>query len=153
MDLRLMKRLREVVDAYGANPARWPAEERTALEEASRADPGVLAEADEIDRVLALAAMPRGAADAQSRLLRTIANDKGRATDTVIPMPARRRAVRSPAWSWAAAAALAASLACGIYLGSLDSVSGLFDPNAAASDDPVDLAGLGDLSDYIEGEG
>jgi hypothetical protein len=52
MDSRLLKRLSEVVAAYGANPARWPKGERSRLEEAARENPRMLAEAHEIDRVL-----------------------------------------------------------------------------------------------------
>jgi hypothetical protein len=60
---------------------------------------------------------------------------------------------RSHAWAWAAAATLAASLAFGIYLGTLDTTDFLFSPDTAANDDPVDLAGLGDVSDYLEDQG
>jgi len=150
MDRALMKRLEEVAAAYGADPARWPPRDRTLLEEAARASPEILAEAAEIDRVLAIAAVPRPSPEAQARLVRAIAEDSRAAN--VIPMPLRRRD-RSPAWSWATAATLAASLACGIYLGTLDSLSQIFDPDASMSDDPVDLAGLGDVSDYLEDEG
>ena len=76
-----------------------------------------------------------------------IARERQAASANVVAMPVRRP---PPRWPWAAAAALAASLACGIYLGSLDSANALFDSSPAVSDDPVDLAGLGDISDYLE---
>jgi hypothetical protein len=148
----LLKRLTEVAAAYGADPARWPAAERARLEEAARARPDLLVEAGEVDHVLALAAEPRMSHDGEARLLAAIAQHVKPAGRNVVAMPARRSAGPRPmsGWSWAAAATLAASLACGIYLGSLDSTGFIFDPDAVASDDPVDLAGLGDVSDYLE---
>ena len=147
MNDALLKRLQEVCAAYGADPARWPEDERLALDEAARANPDALAEAREIDRVLALATAPKRSPYGQSRLIDAIARERRAEPTNVIAMPLRRR---RPRWPWAAAAALAASLACGIYLGSLDSANALFDSSPAVSDDPVDLAGLGDISDYLE---
>ncbi|MFV2035512.1 MAG: hypothetical protein ACC631_10490 [Halocynthiibacter sp.] len=48
------KRLRQVVDAYGADPRRWPADERLDLVEisASEADSDWMIEARALDRVL-----------------------------------------------------------------------------------------------------
>ena len=147
MDDALLKRLQEVAAAYGADPARWPEGERSLLDEAARANPDALVEAREIDRVLGQATAPKTSSEGRSRLLETIARERQAASANVIAMPVRRP---PPRWRWAAAAALAASLACGIYLGSLDSANALFDSSAAVSDDPVDLAGLGDISDYLE---
>jgi hypothetical protein len=148
----LVKRLAEVAAAYGADPARWPAPERIRLEEAARARPDLLAEAGEVDRVLALAAEPRISHGGEARLLAAIAQQAKPTGGNIVAMPVRRSTgPRSMSgWSWAAAATLAASLACGIYLGSLDSTGFIFDPDAVANDDPVDLAGLGDVSDYLE---
>jgi hypothetical protein len=150
MDVRRLRRLEEVVASYGADPAHWPAAERNELEEAARKRPDLLAEGREVDRVLARAAAPPVSAEGRSRLLQAIANERRGVPGNVIPLPVRPR---SPAWSWASAAALAASLAFGVYLGTLDSANVIFDPNLTSSDDPVDLAGLGDVSDYLEGEG
>ena len=147
MDDARLKRLQEVAAAYGADPARWPEGERSLLDEAARANPDTLVEAREIDRVLGQATAPKTSFEGRSRLLETIARERQAASANVVAMPVRRP---PPRWPWAAAAALAASLACGIYLGSLDSANSLFDSSPAVSDDPVDLAGLGDISDYLE---
>jgi hypothetical protein len=149
MNSGLLKRLEEVAAAYGSDPERWPADERSLLEEAARVRPDLLAEAREVDQVLAHAAVPPATAEGKSRLLQIIASERQARPGNVVSLPVRPR---SPAWSWAAAAALAASLAFGIYLGTLEGANVLFDPAGAASDDPVDLAGLGDVSDYLEGE-
>jgi hypothetical protein len=153
MDSRLLKRLSEVVAAYGANPARWPKGERSRLEEAARENPRMLAEAHEIDRVLELASAPRNSQEGQARLLRAITHEGQAHASNVVSLPSRVLPRRSHAWAWAAAATLAASLAFGIYLGTLDTTDFLFSPDTAANDDPVDLAGLGDVSDYLEDQG
>jgi len=63
----LKTRLAEVLAAYGADPARWPAAERARLEALVRSDPQLLVEAREIDRVLARAAQPAVPAGAAAR--------------------------------------------------------------------------------------
>lgn len=135
------KRLHEVAAAYGADPARWPPRERVRLEALAAKRPADLADAQAIDRVLAGASTPAvpqaGAARIAARL------------------PSKREIVgfrpRRPAWrnSWAIASALAASLAFGVYLGTFSETDLLFDPGLASSDDPVDLAGLGDVTDLL----
>jgi hypothetical protein len=139
-----VNRLAEVAAAYGADSSKWPADERARLQEVASANPEILAEAFEIDRLLSLVTSPPEAANARSRFIGGL--DKEKRLSKVVPL--RRRHTYSPGWS-IAAAALAAALACGVYLGSLDLANDLFDPGATASDDPVDLAGLGDVSDYI----
>jgi hypothetical protein len=141
-----VKRLAEVAAAYGADSSRWPADERARLRDLASANPEILAEALEIDRLLSLVTAPPEASSARSRFVGRLNNEKQLSRAKVVPLG--RRHTYSPGWS-IAVAALAAALACGVYLGSLDLANDLFDPGATASDDPVDLAGLGDVSDYI----
>ena len=139
-----VNRLAEVAAAYGADSSKWPADERARLQEVASANPDILAEAFEIDRLLSLVTPPPEASGARSRFVSRLDKEKRRSDPKVVPL--RRRHAYSPGWS-ITAAALAAALACGVYLGSLDLANDLFDPGATASDDPVDLAGLGDVTD------
>lgn len=147
MDPKQTARLAELAEAFGADPARWPPEERGLAALANSAD---LAEAREIDAVLAHAgkagidSAKRTAA--MSRIL--TAAPGGRAS--ALPRPAR-------VWgAWApAATALAASFALGIYLGSAGLVDDLM-PSFSANQDTAmlqdfDVTGVSDLSDLIEG--
>ncbi|CAN5212252.1 hypothetical protein BH10PSE7_BH10PSE7_04000 [soil metagenome] len=138
-----INRLREVAAAYGGQSARWPQAERAALEVAAFRETVALADASEIDGVLAAASRPEVPANGRLRLMQRIVPAKR--GDTVVALPVRRRQQAS----WAIAAGLAASLAAGAYLGTLSQTDLLFDPGTAASDDPVDLAGLGDVNDYL----
>jgi len=113
----------------------------------------MLGEADEIDRILDLATAPKTSQEGQARLLEAIARERQAQTNNVVTLAPRARPSRSYAWAWTAAATLAASLTFGIYLGTLDAADFVFNPDTAVNDDPVDLAGLGDVSDYLEDQG
>src|SRR3990170_8402691 len=107
-----IKRMEEVAAVYGADPARWPPEERARLEAVAAAHPGILADARSIDRVLGRATAPAVPGDGPARLAARLAP---RSDARIVPFE-RRRPMRS---SWAVAGALAASLASGVYLGTL----------------------------------
>lgn len=147
----LKTRLAEVLAAYGADPARWPAAERDRLQALVESQPELLAEALEIDRVLAQAPAPRIPAGAAARLLARA----GRIEPAPQVIPLDRRSLRggSPSiWSWGAAAALAASFAFGIFLGTTNFASL---PNGGSDvveiDDPIVLTGIDDATDLLEG--
>ncbi|WP_119393019.1 hypothetical protein [Taklimakanibacter lacteus] len=149
----LKTRLAEVLAAYGADPARWPAAERARLQAAIQSEPQLLAEAREIDLVLAKAAAPVIPAGAASRLLARAG--QARPALNVVPFdPARRgqgQRQRS-IWSWGAAAALAASFACGIFLGTTNFAARLGDSEVVEIDDPIVLTGIDDATVLLEGE-
>jgi hypothetical protein len=144
-----LKRIAELASAYGADPSRWPEADRALLRDAALARPDLLAEAQEVDAVLGQASAPPSAASGRERLLAQIAREASPAN--VIDLGLHRRSRRS--FAWPVAAALAASLALGVYLGTLDGANAVFSPGISADDDPVDLAGLGDVSDYLEDQG
>jgi hypothetical protein len=144
-----LKRIAELASAYGADSSRWPEPERSLLDEAAGARPDLLAEAQEVDAVLSRASAPPSGSSGRERLLAQIAREASPAN--VVDLRSRSRQPRS--FAWPVAAALAASLALGVYLGTLDGANAVFSPGIAADDDPVDLAGLGDVSDYLEDQG
>ncbi len=147
MDSKQRARLAELAEAFGADPARWPPGDRGL---AALADPADLADAREIDAVLAHARMPSidpaARMAAMSRIM--TAAPGGRAS------PSPRSARIWGAWA-PAATALAASFALGIYLGSAGLVDDLI-PSLTSQDtamiQDVDVTGVSDLSDLIEGE-
>jgi len=146
MDPKQSARLAELAEAFGADPARWPAEDRGLAAGLNAID---LAEAREIDAVLAHAGNPgldRAQRMAAMSRIMTAASSPKAAT-----LPRR-------VWSaWApAATALAASFALGIYLGSAGLVDDLI-PSLGVNKDTAmlqdfDVTGVSDLSDLIEGE-
>lgn len=131
-------RLRRVIEAYGADPARWPREaDRAGPAAGAGADPAVLAEARRLDALLARA---KPAADpiAEKRLLAALAR-----------LPAQPR----PAWErtdfraakpgrglnaglWTRLAGLAAASLLGVVLGLSDIAA------PAGLDDEPDFAAL-----------
>lgn len=139
------KRLQQVIDAYGADPARWPVSERSALEPLLERGSTALREAEALDRLLALASSvePRGV-PAFGLLSR--------------PRPAITRpgALRHIG-RWTAMLPLAASVAMGIYLGSGNTLDGIL-PDSLAGDGAVsvfdvgaaDLTGLGEAELFTE---
>ena len=118
-----LARLETVFDTYGADPARWPEDERAGLEHLIDSDERaarLAAEAAALDRVMAHD--PAGDANEglKRRILAAAVNDGGREA-RVVPMTASRRPAATVAISRRAAlwpaAALAASFALGLYLG------------------------------------
>jgi len=146
----LKTRLAEVLAAYGADPARWPAAERARLEALVRSDPQLLVEAREIDLVLARAAQPAVPAGAAARLLARASET--RPQPNVVPFDRTRRAGGRSIWSWGAATALAASFACGIFIGTTNFAARLGDSDVVEIDDPIVLTGIDDATDLLEGD-
>lgn len=131
--------LEGLLDAYGADVTRWPAQAQVGVDSLLAAGPEVnrmLAEAKALDGVLALAPLP--ASDRRMALadrivaqaLQSAPEPRKSSPGVVIPWPgaARERgspllrASRSPAWR--AAALLAASLLVGVFLGIQDLAPG-----------------------------
>lgn len=147
MDPKQSARLAGLVEAYGADPARWPVEERPLAEFVGEFD---VTEAREIDAILAHARRP-----VVDQAARTAAMARIMAATSRPKAPSRQFQHRI--WSaWGpAATALAASFALGIYLGSAglvdDMMPGLSLNTDTAMLQDVDVTGVSDLSDLIEG--
>jgi hypothetical protein len=97
---------RAVLDAYGAEPARWPAERRAAALALLRRSPearAALAAARDLDRVLDIAAPAPVPADLLGRVLAAA--------------PRARAGRRGWGWLWQPAAAMVAAGFLGIAMG------------------------------------
>lgn len=121
-------RVRQLIDAYGAEPERWPAPERDAARRLIAADPALAAYAREAEAVDALI---KGADKAvpPAWLAQRILNGA----------PGRRAAPRDGGWlrqlwpfgaAWQPAGALAASLAVGLWAGASGIAPAPFADNA-----------------------
>jgi hypothetical protein len=146
-------RLAEVLAAYGADPARWPAAERDRLmahlDNVSDLQ-ALLSEAREIDQVLARVKTPEVPAGAVARLLAQTGQQKPSAA--VILLDRARARPRPSIWSWGAAAALAASFGLGIFLGTTNLATSFGDNDVVEIDDPIVLTGIDDAPDLLEDE-
>lgn len=114
MDLR---RLQALLDAYGAEPARWPADERGAAQALLAAEPAARARLDQARRLdLALDRLPAAPAPARdlAARIRSAARHHGAGPAGPLPVPAPANGNR-PAWRFPAA--LAASALFGLWLG------------------------------------
>lgn len=123
-----LERLFAVIDAHGADPARWPEAERNGLELLARSPQaaGALAEARALDAALAKAPMP-AAAELDHLKARILASADGRnklvqrpiMPGSVTSLSDRRKPMATPHLraAWPAAAALAASLLVGAFFG------------------------------------
>lgn len=133
------ERLRDVLAAYGADPARWPSGDRTELShpiDGARQD---YRDALDIDRLLQLASAPDLRFGASDRLIRHIHALQG--------------AARRPVLRWTAALPLAASLLLGIYLGGQENAVPWLPGIEQASteyDSDDDLTGIGEAETYAE---
>lgn len=117
-------RLEEVLDIYGANPARWPERERAGLEALAKTQGRarvLVGEAQALEKVMAAAPLLSASDGLKARIVSAAANDRERQA-RVVPITAKP--VRSGALARARratliwpAAALAASFAFGLYLG------------------------------------
>jgi hypothetical protein len=143
-----------LVDAYGANPDRWPPEQRAAGLALMNGDPTIeaaLREARLLDRIL------DGAPDqTPSPALRATVADaalSGGRRPRPRPLSARTSSsIRRSPRRWTAAAALAAATMAGAVTGVAAATHQIQPSAVAASSDPaVDAAGL--LADPIEAEG
>ena len=125
-DLEAAARLYEVLSAYGADPARWPAEDRARLaERGSEEEPMSedLVRARELDMLLSQASTPVPDASAASRISENILQLAAPgAEDNVVEFAAepasRKKTARhlNVPW-WPDTALIAASLLIGIVLG------------------------------------
>ena len=146
----LKTRLAEVLAAYGADPVRWPAAERDRLMALAERQPELVAEAREIDQVLAVAGTPRVPFGAAARLLARAAQEKPQTN--VVPFDQARSGRPPSIWSWGAAAALAASFGLGIFLGTTNLNLPFGDSGVVEIDDPIVLTGIDDATDLLEGD-
>jgi hypothetical protein len=142
------RRLKAVLEAYGADPQRWPEADRLRL--AGLTAPEV--EAAEIDKVLALATRPRVGASAVTSILAQVAGDPAATSSVVLLRP---RSSRVNISRWFAAVPIAASLALGFYVGSTGSLDALLPASlvgeaVAAGEDPGDLSGVSDIEALAE---
>jgi hypothetical protein len=146
-------RLAEVLAAYGADPARWPAAERDRLMAHMDIAPdlqALLAEAREIDQVLGRAGTAEVPAGAAARLL--VRAGQQNPSTTVIPLDRTRARPGPSVWSWGAGAALAASFGLGIFLGTTNFATSFGDGDVVEIDDPIVLTGIDDAPDLLEDE-
>lgn len=143
MDERDGQRLKKLLESYGADRARWPeGNERLAVN-------GNLPEfrsAAALDRLLAAASNPEPSAGLSGRIIAAAAPP----APNVVPFPQRPE---NRAYHWPAVAALAASLAIGIYLGATNAGDVFFPTRDTASlDDPLDLMSAGQNDDTSAGD-
>jgi len=150
----LIERFKAVLDAYGGDAARWPANERAELLALLERDPiarAMHAEAEAVDRTLAAAAHHH--APVGKDLLERVTDGALAAiaaqSSTAEPAPVisldehrQRRSFARPRHNnhWQAAGLLAASLVLGVYLGA----TGVMAP---AVDSFTQAAGLTNSSD------
>ncbi|MGD9868316.1 MAG: hypothetical protein AB7U38_10005 [Hyphomicrobiales bacterium] len=149
-------RLEHVLAVYGANSGRWPDAERASLRELCARDPqakGLLDEASALDRLLDAAPAGNASAALQARIVAAAAAESGARVVPIDSFRERRAAGgglslrRGGFWP---AAALAASFAFGIYLGTTSVGTGMLDAamggDVAMSDSVDMLAMFGDGS-------
>ncbi|MFO7482162.1 hypothetical protein [Oceanibaculum nanhaiense] len=114
-----LQRLEALLDAYGADPARWPAAERTAAQALLAADPDAQAQLEQtrqLDRALdALPPAPAPAGDLAARIRAAARHQDAPAAPVApIPAPIPANGNRAP---WRFTMALAASAVIGLWLG------------------------------------
>lgn len=144
------ERLKAVLAAYGADPAHWPESDRKLAPLLASGDPELLAQVQDAratDAALARASHPESPAGAAERLVARVAEEPGR----VVSFAARAREQPPPTPAalpgrLAAAAALAASLLLGLYLGASGQGDWLVPP-LLADESPNDMAAEFDVLD------
>ncbi|MFT3989759.1 hypothetical protein [Aestuariivirga sp.] len=154
MNLVMRKRLEAVLEAYGADPARWPVADRQALIPLLQEIRPLAEDARRMDQILALATRPMPSADFEDRLMARIEEPSA----AIVPLPGKRTQVPEQGWSlgWIATIPLAASLALGIYFGAHGTLDRLFPSlvtgNVASADDDGGVSGLDDTLDLNVGQ-
>ena len=126
-----LDRFRELLDAYGAEPARWPANERGQAEALLAQDAQAARlrrQAAAVDALLDRAMLAPPVIDAE-RLIASITAEPQRTADIVTLRPARRPA---PGAFWLKVASLAAAAAIGFLVG-VSQLTGLGDPTTTTS--------------------
>jgi hypothetical protein len=137
-------RLNEVLGAYGADPARWPATDRHL---AALLDGADASEARALDRLLARASPVAVPAELSDRIA---AGLPAKPPVNVLPFRPRLRRLST---IWPAAAAMAAALAIGLYLGVANPGGYLFPAtDTAALDDPLGLIEIDQADDAGAGD-
>jgi hypothetical protein len=134
-----IQRFKTLVEAYGANPARWPEAERVAallFAEQSAEARDVLLEAAAFDRLLDTAETHPATRALEDRILATF--------------PERTVKQRAPWFTmrWIPAAAVACSLALGLAVGA--ALPGLAGVSDAAAVDPALIALSGGDADWAD---
>lgn len=145
-----LNRLKAVLDAYGADPARWPDADRVALADALQEHNSALIAgrqaAAEIDQVLAAASRSTVPAGAHARLAE-LARTSPQQAQVAVSTP------QQPTFGvsrFAAISTLAASLFVGIYMGALGTLDPILDGESEFGvttelddfDDPFELENL-----------
>jgi hypothetical protein len=126
-----LDRFRELMDAYGAEPARWPANERAAAEAllAVNAEAAQLRKrAAALDALLDKAAGMASAIDAE-RLVASVTAQPQRSAEIVQLRPARSA---SPGTFWLKVASLAAAATIGFLVG-VTQLANFGDPTSSSS--------------------
>lgn len=153
----LFERLRHRLEVAGGDPARWPDGERDDLlafigrDDAARA---LWQEAKALDRLLDRAAPPAPDAARMERLGgRILAGfDAGAAAQNsgvILAFPGRKAPFVASRGRGLAAAAMAASLCIGVYLGSFGIGGWTLDPVETLAGLPVDEDRVADLGEFI----
>ena len=129
IEARQRARLQTVLDAYGADPARWPEQDRSELASLLEQDTelsDLIGGVRALDRVLDHATAPQARDGAVARILAAATADED---GTVIPLDAARTLHRDTVTvpqrvAWPVAALMAASLLVGAFLGQTDFLTG-----------------------------
>ena len=141
------RRMKELGDAYGADPARWPADDRHLAKASGAAD---LRSAAKLDAVLDQASIPPVPKAFAVKIVAAATNKAEPQPSNIVPFP-RKKVV--PNGGWLVATALAASLAIGICLGASSSGDIFFPASETASlDDPLDLMSIDQADETISGD-
>ncbi len=124
-------RFRELIDAYGAEPGRWPANERAAALAFANADVrarAMLGEAKGLDTLISGMQIKPPVIDTARIVAAAARLAQEPDTSNVVAFASMRRLTR-PVMVWARGAALAAATVCGFIIGMSDQ-GGLSDANA-----------------------
>lgn len=124
-------RFRELIDAYGADPTRWPANERKAALAFAQNDArahAMLAEAKSLDALISGMQIEPPTIDTARIVAAATRFAQEPDTANVVAFAAKRRVSR-PVMMWARGAALAAATVCGFIIGMSDQ-GGLNDASA-----------------------
>ena len=133
-----LDRFRELMEAYGADPQRWPGNERGAAEALLTQNAEAVTlhrRAASIDALLDSAALPAAAIDAE-RLIASVTAQPQRTAEIVTLRPVRKQ---SGSGFWLKVASLAAAAAIGFFVG-VSQLGGLGDPSTPSTG--VELADI-----------
>lgn len=135
------ERLEQVLASFGADRSRWPEADRYLSDSSSSAE-----EAAAVDALLDQASLPPIPAGGKSRLLARVARISPPDKVVVLQKSQNRQL-------WASVAALAASLALGLFIGSQDDFADVLPLGTSAGiDDAIVLTGLDEAEQEFEGD-